>query len=73
MPFTHERLPGAQGYKLVIHPPLADFPGQSQEADCLRVNQWVERAIMNCPSQYLWVHRRFKTRPLGEPDLYTAV
>ncbi|TBU90585.1 lipid A biosynthesis lauroyl acyltransferase [Phytopseudomonas dryadis] len=70
LPFTQVRLPGAQGYRLTIHPALADFPGESEEADCLRVNQWVEQAIATCPTQYLWAHRRFKTRPPGEPRLY---
>lgn len=70
LPFTQVRLPGAQGYRLTIHPTLADFPGESEEADCLRVNQWVEQAIATCPTQYLWAHRRFKTRPPGEPRLY---
>jgi KDO2-lipid IV(A) lauroyltransferase len=70
IPFTQERLPNAQGYRLTIHPPLADFPGDSEEADCLRVNQWIEQAITACPEQYLWAHRRFKTRPAGEAKLY---
>jgi KDO2-lipid IV(A) lauroyltransferase len=70
IPFTQERLPNAQGYRLTIHPPLADFPGESEEADCLRVNQWIEQAITACPEQYLWAHRRFKTRPAGEAKLY---
>ncbi|MFP3514881.1 lipid A biosynthesis lauroyl acyltransferase [Pseudomonas sp. SIMBA_077] len=70
VPFTQQRLADGSGYKLVIHPPLADFPGASDEADCLRINQWVERAIQACPEQYLWAHRRFKTRPPGEPKLY---
>ncbi|EHB0386626.1 hypothetical protein AB8G35_28005, partial [Salmonella enterica] len=26
--------------------------------------------IMRAPEQYLWIHRRFKTRPLGEASLY---
>ena len=70
VPFTQQRLADGSGYKLVIHPPLTDFPGASDEADCLRINQWVERAIHECPEQYLWAHRRFKTRPPGEPKLY---
>lgn len=70
LPFTQQRLPDGQGYRLTIHPPLDDFPGETEEADCLRVNAWVEQAIATCPSQYLWAHRRFKTRPPGEPKLY---
>jgi KDO2-lipid IV(A) lauroyltransferase len=70
IPFTQQRLPDGQGYRLEIHPPLADFPTDSEEADCLRVNQWIEQAISACPEQYLWAHRRFKTRPEGEPKLY---
>jgi KDO2-lipid IV(A) lauroyltransferase len=70
VPFTQERLADGSGYKLVIHPPLDNFPGESEEADCLRINQWVEQAITACPEQYLWAHRRYKTRPEGEPRLY---
>jgi KDO2-lipid IV(A) lauroyltransferase len=70
VPFTQQRLADGSGYKLVIEAPLTDFPGESDEADCIRINQWVELAITQCPSQYLWAHRRFKSRPPGEPKLY---
>lgn len=70
VPMTQVRLPGAQGYKLVIHPPLEGFPGETEYQDCVRINQWVESVICACPEQYLWAHRRFKTRPEGEPKLY---
>ena len=70
IPFTQKRLEDGSGYRLVIHPPLADFPGESEEADCLRINQWVESVLRECPEQYLWAHRRFKSRPEGAPRLY---
>lgn len=70
VPFTQERVADGSGYRLVIHPPLPDFPGESEEADCLRINQWIEQAVSQCPEQYLWAHRRFKTRPEGEAKLY---
>jgi KDO2-lipid IV(A) lauroyltransferase len=70
LPFTQQRLADGSGYRLVVHPPMEDFPGESDEADCLRINQWVERAVTECPEQYLWAHRRFKSRPPGEPKLY---
>ncbi|MBF7731458.1 lipid A biosynthesis lauroyl acyltransferase [Pseudomonas sp. N040] len=70
VPFTQQRLADGSGYRLVIHPPLQDFPGASEEADCLRINQWVESVVSANPEQYLWAHRRFKTRPPGEAKLY---
>jgi len=70
IPFTQRRLEDGSGYRLVIHPPLVDFPGESEEADCLRINQWIEQVLRACPEQYLWAHRRFKSRPPGAPKLY---
>ncbi|WP_248919108.1 lipid A biosynthesis lauroyl acyltransferase [Pseudomonas entomophila] len=70
IPFTQKRLEDGSGYRLVVHPPLEGFPGESEEADCLRINQWVEGVLRECPEQYLWAHRRFKSRPEGEPRLY---
>ena len=70
IPFTQRRLADGSGYRLVVHPPLADFPSETEEADALRINQWVEASIRECPEQYLWAHRRFKSRPEGMPKLY---
>jgi len=70
LPFTQERLPNGRGYRLVVHPPFEDFPGESEQADCLRINQWLEQVISAHPEQYLWAHRRFKTRQEGEASLY---
>lgn len=70
IPFTQRRLEDGSGYRLVLHPPLEGFPGESEAADALRINQWVEQAVTECPEQYLWAHRRFKSRPVGAPKLY---
>lgn len=70
IPYFPQRLPDGRGYRLTLMPPLADFPGDSEEADCMRINTIIEDEVRQAPEQYLWVHRRFKTRPSGEPDLY---
>jgi KDO2-lipid IV(A) lauroyltransferase len=40
-----------------------DFPSGNDLADVTLVNQAIERAVINAPAQYMWLHRRFKTRP----------
>ncbi|MET0013500.1 MAG: LpxL/LpxP family Kdo(2)-lipid IV(A) lauroyl/palmitoleoyl acyltransferase [Sedimenticola sp.] len=57
-------------YHVEILPPVEDFPGESIEADTRRLNEILEKAILKAPEQYLWIHRRFKTRPEGEADVY---
>lgn len=69
-PVVAEMLPGGQGYVVRFLPPWTDFPTDDALADTLRMNQWIEREIERLPAQYLWVHKRFKTRPPGEPRLY---
>ena len=61
--------PGGQGYR-VLAPPIAGFPSGDALADTLLLNRWLEAQIRQAPAQYLWVHKRFKTRPEGEPPLY---
>ena len=70
LPFRVERAVGGRAWRVVIEPPLADFPAGDALADAARINEVVERWARASPEQYLWVHRRFKTRPPGEPDLY---
>lgn len=69
LPFFGYRLPGSQGYRLVIQPPLASFPGTDAATDAARINGIIEAAVRQAPEQYFWVHRRFKNRP-GLPDPY---
>jgi Kdo2-lipid IVA lauroyltransferase/acyltransferase len=63
-------LPGGQGYRVRYLPAWTDWPTADAEADALRMNQWIEGEILKNPAQYLWVHKRFKTRPAGETSLY---
>ena len=63
-------LPGGQGYRVEFGPPWDDFPSGDALADTARMNRWIETRIRLNPAQYLWVHKRFKTRPDGEPPLY---
>ena len=70
LPFRVERTAGGRAYRVVIEPALTDFPSGDDAADAARINEIIERWARARPEQYLWVHRRFKTRPPGEPDLY---
>jgi len=63
-------LPRGQGLELCFGEPLANFPSGDAETDSRRMNALIETAMREMPAQYFWVHRRFKTRPPGEPPLY---
>lgn len=63
VPFFAMRLPGTQGYKLMIEPELENFPSSDPAADALRLNQRLEQRIRQAPEQYLWSHDRFKVVP----------
>ncbi|MBD8164646.1 kdo(2)-lipid IV(A) palmitoleoyltransferase [Erwinia persicina] len=58
------------GYELVIQPELKDYPIESEQEAAEYMNRVIEREIMRAPSQYMWLHRRFKTRPAGASSLY---
>jgi KDO2-lipid IV(A) lauroyltransferase len=60
----------ADGYVLHIEPPWTDYPGPSVEEDTARMNREIERWVLRMPDQYLWTHRRFKTRPEGARPIY---
>ncbi|MDO1529304.1 LpxL/LpxP family Kdo(2)-lipid IV(A) lauroyl/palmitoleoyl acyltransferase [Fulvimonas sp. R45] len=70
VPFFHRRLPGDAGYVLRLGAPLENLPGTDVLDDTARVNACIEQMVREAPEQYLWVHKRFKTRPPGQPGLY---
>lgn len=70
VPFYSERLPGSKGFLLRLAPALGAFPSGDDLADAARVNQVIEQQARKVPEQYLWLHKRFKTRPEGEADVY---
>jgi len=70
IPFFHRRLPDGGGYALRLGAPLDGFPGTDVGTDTARVNACIEQMVREAPEQYLWVHKRFKTRPPGAPAIY---
>ena len=69
-PVIVELLGRGQGYRVRFMEPWADWPSDDAVADATRMNQWIESQVRRYPAQYLWVHKRFKTRPPGERSLY---
>ena len=69
-PVVAELLPGGQGWRVRFLEPWSDFPTDDALADTARMNRWIESEIRRMPAQYLWVHKRFKTRPPGGEPMY---
>lgn len=59
-----------QGYDVEVLPAWEHYPTADLTADVARMNRELERMIAVQPEQYYWVHKRFKTRPPGEPSVY---
>ena len=71
VPFSHFRRTDQPGYDIYFHPPLEGVPSGDDLADATLMNKSIEDQIRRHPEQYLWMHRRFKTRPSRtDPDLY---
>ena len=68
VPVTTQLTP--DGYDIQVHAAWQDFPTDDVEADTARMNRELQGWIDTLPEQYYWVHRRFKTRPPGEPPVY---
>jgi len=70
LPCLTRILPGGAGYEVTIEPPWESFPSADPVADTRRMNEYIERRVLEMPEQYLWMHKRFKTRPPGEARFY---
>ncbi|MGF6769545.1 KDO2-lipid IV(A) lauroyltransferase [Paraburkholderia sp. GAS199] len=70
VPFIGEVLPNYKGYRLKVFKPWDNYPTGDDDADARRMNAFLEEQIPLMPEQYYWVHKRFKTRPPGDPSFY---
>jgi KDO2-lipid IV(A) lauroyltransferase len=59
-----------RGYDVTVLPAWQDYPSSNLEADTALMNERLQGYIDAMPDQYYWVHKRFKTRPDGFPELY---
>jgi len=70
VPMMPMRMPDNVGYRLTFYPRLEPFPTEDEAADTQLMMSTLEAQIRLAPEQYLWVHRRFKSRPEGEDSPY---
>ncbi len=70
VPCVTRLLPGSDGYVLTFYPPWENYPSGDMIADTRRMNEFIEQRVLEMPEQYFWLHKRFKTRPPGESELY---
>lgn len=70
IPCRNRILPWGRGYEVILGEPLEGLASGNDEADATAMNRAIETMVRKEPAQYLWVHKRFKTRPEGEPKFY---
>jgi KDO2-lipid IV(A) lauroyltransferase len=69
VPCVARMLPGG-GYVAKIYPAWTGFPSGDVAVDVRRMLAYIEERVLEAPEQYYWLHKRFKTRPEGEPEFY---
>ena len=70
IPVVATFLPRYAGWKVTFYPAWEDFPGDDMVAAARRMNAFIEERVREAPAEYFWTHKRFKTRPPGEPSPY---
>jgi KDO2-lipid IV(A) lauroyltransferase len=70
LPYYPERKQDGSGYLLHIGAPLEDFPSGDEITDATAINRSIENWVRIFPENYMWIQKRFKTRPTGEPPFY---
>jgi KDO2-lipid IV(A) lauroyltransferase len=71
MPVIATFLPNYRGWRVKFYPVWDNYPGDDMVAATRRMNQFIEERVREAPAEYFWTHKRFKTRPNGEPSLYS--
>ncbi len=70
IPVVATFLPNYQGWRVTFYPAWEDFPGTDMVEAARRMNAFIEERVREAPAEYFWTHKRFKTRPEGEPSFY---
>lgn len=70
IPVVATFLPDYQGWEVKFYPAWDDYPGDDMLAATRRMNAFIEERVREAPAEYFWTHKRFKTRPAGEPSPY---
>ncbi len=71
VPVVATFLPGYAGWKVTFYPAWDNYPGDDMVESARRMNAFIEERVREAPAEYFWTHKRFKTRPAGEPSFYT--
>ncbi|UOD32475.1 lipid A biosynthesis acyltransferase [Massilia violaceinigra] len=70
IPVVATFLPNYTGWKVTFYPAWEDYPGADMAESARRMNAFIEDRVREAPAEYFWTHKRFKTRPPGEPSPY---
>jgi Kdo2-lipid IVA lauroyltransferase/acyltransferase len=70
IPVVATFLPNYRGWKVKFYPPWENYPGDDIVAATRHMNAVIEQSVLEAPAEYFWAHKRFKTRPPGEPSVY---
>jgi Kdo2-lipid IVA lauroyltransferase/acyltransferase len=71
MPVIATFLPNYQGWRVKFYPVWDNYPGPDMVAATRRMNEFIEARVREAPAEYFWTHKRYKTRPNGEPSFYS--